>query len=153
MRARATSASPNTSHKITSTLRWSFDSKAESENEPYIEAELQRGTTPLVKMMAGQYTRTFRNFHHPQIAEDDYAGPRALLGNRYKLVVQNKRGGEPKIELFDVRDDPAETKNLAGDQPDRVAQMQTEFEALIAAGRSTPGASQANDVKVRRYPR
>ena len=30
---------------------WTFDSKEEAKNKPYIEAELQRGTTPLVKMM------------------------------------------------------------------------------------------------------
>jgi len=31
--------------------------------------------------------------------------------------------------------------------------MQTSFEKLIRAGRSTPGAPQKNDIKVVRYPK
>ncbi|MGZ0169398.1 MAG: sulfatase family protein [Planctomycetales bacterium] len=106
---------------------WSFAAGADSKNKPYIDAELQRGTTPLVKMMGDIYTRNFKNFHHPTITDQDYAGSRVLLGNRYKLIVQSKRGGEPKSELFDLRDDPAETKNLVGTRPKLTAEMQQEL--------------------------
>jgi arylsulfatase A-like enzyme len=106
---------------------WSFDASGEAKNKPYIDAELQRGTTPLVKMMGDIHTRNFRNFHHPNITDQDYAGSRVLLGNKYKLVVQNKRGGEPKSELFDIRADPAETKNLVTTKPKVAATMQSEL--------------------------
>ena len=106
---------------------WSFDAKAEAKNEPYIEAELQRGTTPLVKMMGDIHTRNFKNFHHPTISDQDFAGSRVLLGNRYKLVVRSKRGGEPTSELFDLRDDPAETKNLVETKPETAAAMRSEL--------------------------
>lgn len=96
---------------------WSYDTdrEVESKLEPYIDPKLQEGTTPLVKVMAGRFTRSFRNFHHPRITEQDFAGPKAILGNRYKLVVDGTpadAGGEPLRELFDVRSDRAEEKNL-----------------------------------------
>ena len=106
---------------------WSFDASREGKNKPYISAELQRGTTPLVKMMAGIHTRNFRNFHHPRIVEDDFAGSRVLLGNRYKLIVNSKRGGPVKRELYDLRDDPAETKNLIDSQTKVAEAMSSEL--------------------------
>jgi arylsulfatase A-like enzyme len=106
---------------------WGFDAKAEAKNEPYIAAELQRGTTPLVKMMGDIHTRNFRNFHHPKITDQDFAGSRVLLGNRYKLVVRSQMGSEPKSELFDLRSDPAETENLVKTKPRIVAAMQSEL--------------------------
>jgi arylsulfatase A-like enzyme len=108
---------------------WSFDAGAEAKNKPYIDAELQRGTTPLVKMMGDIHTRNFRNFHHPNITDQDYAGSRVLLSNRYKLVVNSKRGGKRTSELFDLRADPAETKNLVATKPQIAAAMQTELRA------------------------
>ena len=89
---------------------WSFNAgRAFTRNsKPYIDLELQEGTTPLVKMMAGKYTRTFRNFHYLEIAERDFGGVRTMLGNRYKLVL----GDKSTIELFDLTKDPAEKQNL-----------------------------------------
>lgn len=104
---------------------WSFDAASDSKNEPYIEPELQRGTTPLVKMMGNIHTRNFRNNHHPQVTPQDFAGGRVLLGNRYKLVVHSKRGGSTRLELFDLRHDPAETTDLSKSMPDIAASMQS----------------------------
>jgi len=106
---------------------WTFDWKVETGNKPYIAAELQRGTTPLVKMMGNIHTRNFVNFHHPEITEQDYAGSRVLLGNRYKLVVHSRRGGKPESELFDLRNDPAEKENLITVRPQVTASMQSEL--------------------------
>lgn len=106
---------------------WSFDAKADSKNKPYIDAKLQEGTTPLVKMMGDIYTRNFKNFHHPTIVDEDFAGSRVLLGNRYKLVVQSKRGGKAESELFDLRNDPAETKNLVTTKSKIATSMQAEL--------------------------
>ena len=63
-------------------------------------------------MMAGKYTRTFRNFHYPEISEQDFGGARMVLDNRYKLVVDAQSGNKSTIELFDLTNDPAEEQNL-----------------------------------------
>ena len=95
---------------------WNFDTKHLTDKEPYIDPALQIGTTPLVKMMAGKFTRTFRNFHHREITEQDYLGERAILDNRYKLVI-DYQGEEEVKELYDIREDPGETQNLIQKQP------------------------------------
>lgn len=95
---------------------WSFRVGSGSNAEPYIAPELQSGTTPLVKMMGNLYTRNFRNFHHPDIAENDFDGQRVILGNRYKLLVSGL-GDEAKQKLFDVRNDPGEKNDLFALKP------------------------------------
>ena len=80
-------------------------------------------------MMGDLFTRNFKNFHHPTIVEDDFAGSRVLLGNRYKLIVNSDRGGKARSELFDLLDDPAETKNLVDSQPEVAAAMKKELRA------------------------
>ena len=99
---------------------WSYDTSRETEGdpEPYIDPKLQEGTTPLVKIMDGRFTRNFRNFHHPNITEEDFSGPRAILDNRYKLVVDGEQGEESRSELFDLRNDQAEEKNLIETEPE-----------------------------------
>lgn len=78
---------------------------------PYIDPELQKGTTPLAKLGPdGEATRNFQNLHHPDIQEQDFGGPRAILDQRYKLVIDGARNSGK--ELFDVRNDPAEKTNL-----------------------------------------
>lgn len=84
--------------------------------KPYIDPELQKGTTPLVKLMGDIATRNFKNFHHPDIQEQDFGGPRAILDNRYKLVIHGKANDAVR-ELFDVREDPAEENNLIDNKP------------------------------------
>ncbi|WP_154857379.1 sulfatase family protein [Cyclobacterium xiamenense] len=95
--------------------------------EPYIAAELQTGTTPLVKLMNGIATRNFRNYRHPDIEEEDFAGDRAWLDYPYKLVIHGKTGEDTKRELFDLSTDPAEEHNLYADQPERVGTMEQEL--------------------------
>lgn len=64
------------------------------------------------------------------------------------------QGGDPSrpVQLYNLAEDLAETKNLAAAMPEKVAEMKTLLEKVITAGRSTPGAPQKNDVEVRRYP-
>ncbi|HEY3322646.1 MAG TPA: sulfatase-like hydrolase/transferase [Planctomycetota bacterium] len=57
----------------------------------------------------------------------------------------------PKPELYNLAEDIGETKNLAPEKPETVAEMKALLEKLIADGRSTPGALQKNDVEVRRH--
>ncbi len=99
---------------------WRFGN-AGDDGEHYIEPSLQEGTTPLVKYMDGRLTRNFRNFRHPTIAEADFSGARAILDNRYKLVVDEDASGS--VELFDMIEDPAESRNLAEDEAERASEL------------------------------
>ncbi len=103
--------------------------------EPWIDPELQQGTTPLVKLMGGRATRNFRNFHHPEIEEADYRGARAVLDNRYKLVLHNRGADRVERELFDMREDPEETTNLLEDRREVAetleAQLQTWQDSVL----------------------
>lgn len=108
---------------------WAFDTRTGSTQEPFIDTALQRGTTPLVKMMRNLFTRNFQNYHHPTVTEEDFSGARVLLGNRYKLIVQGRRGTEGKKELFDLQNDPAETKNLITTHPKIASSMQSQLRA------------------------
>ncbi|MCP4788511.1 MAG: sulfatase-like hydrolase/transferase [Fuerstiella sp.] len=106
---------------------WSFKGGNGSDSEPYIAAELQSGTTPLVKMMGDLHTRNFRNFHHPDISSDDFDGHRVLLGNRYKLLVRGLGDTETR-ELFDVRSDPGEQHDLIASNPAVANRLQKQLQ-------------------------
>ncbi len=106
---------------------WSYNTGREGRNEAYIDPKLQEGTTPLVKKMADRFTRNFVNFHHPAITEADFTGARAILGNRYKLVVHDRSGKEPVKELFDLREDQAETNNLIATRPEFARKLEQQL--------------------------
>ena len=97
---------------------WEFNTArfAGTKPEPYIAAEFQTGTTPLVKLLEGKATRDFTNWHHPAITDADYLGPRAIIDGRFKLVIHEQKNGSVKRELFDLTADPAEKKNHAAQQ-------------------------------------
>jgi arylsulfatase A-like enzyme len=60
---------------------WEYQAGGKSaRGEPYIDPELQKGTTPLVKKMGGKATRDFTNFKHPVISEG--GSPRRALHHR-----------------------------------------------------------------------
>ena len=63
------------------------------------------------------------------------------------------KGGDQSqpIQLYDLADDLAESRNLAAKNPKQVERMKALLEKLIVQGRSTPGPKQKNDVKVVRY--
>ncbi|MBL9211867.1 MAG: sulfatase-like hydrolase/transferase [Opitutaceae bacterium] len=109
---------------------WNARPRAEAAGtrRPYIAVELQKGTTPLVKLGPdGTATRNFQNFHHPDIRPEDFAGPRAIVDNRYKLVVDGERGSTK--ELFDLRADPAEKNNLITAEPAVAAKLEQQLRA------------------------
>ena len=54
----------------------------------------------------------------------------------------------PRVQLYDLAADLGETKNLAAEKPELVAELTAVMEKLVNEGRSTPGAKQANDVPV-----
>ena len=93
--------------------------------EPYIRADLQAGTTPLVKLMDGIPTRIFQNFHYSTIMPSDYLGSRVVLDNDYKLVVNGSTGST--TELFNITRDPGETTDLSDREPAVVDLMQRQL--------------------------
>ena len=108
---------------------WAFNTAhlALSNLDPWIDPELQTGTTPLVKLMQGKATRDFTNYHHPAITEDDYLGPRAIVDGRFKLVTHEQNTGAALRELFDLDADPAEKNNLIEQQPAVAKKLQTQL--------------------------
>lgn len=95
---------------------WKFETLRlmKSKPRPWIDPELQQGTTPLVKRMGEMTTRNFTNFQHPPITDTDQGGPRAIIDGRFKLVLHEQKNGSLNRELFDLLADPAETSNLIG---------------------------------------
>ena len=59
----------------------------------------------------GLFTRNFRNDHYTEITEGDFKGERAIISGDYKLVIDGTMNSG--IELFNLRSDSAETKNIA----------------------------------------
>ena len=87
------------------------------------------------------------------------SGVPSLRRGDWKYIAARGSGGWGKggdqsqpVQLYHLADDMGETRNLAAEQPERVAQMQALLETVIIQGRSTPGSRQRNDVEVRRYP-
>jgi len=96
-----------------------------SKAEPYLDPELQKGTTPLAKLAAGKATRDFLNYRHlGEITDADYLGPRAIIDGRFKLVIHESAQGEPEHELFDLDSDPAEKTNLIDHHPETAVKLQ-----------------------------
>ena len=106
-----------TKQRYTTIKFWIASSGIQKGDKPYIDSELQEGTTPMLKIMDGKYTRSFKNFHHTDIQSQDFMGPRAVLDNRYKLVIQESDAGTVVKELFDIRSDPGEKNNIISAQP------------------------------------
>jgi arylsulfatase A len=61
--------------------------------------------------------------------------------------------GLPDTQLFDLATDIGEKKNVAGENPQTVAELTALLEKYVADGRSTPGAKQANDTPVDLRPK
>ncbi|HNW42844.1 MAG TPA: sulfatase-like hydrolase/transferase, partial [Opitutaceae bacterium] len=108
---------------------WMYDTRANAgaKQKSYISPELQQGTTPLVKKMGGKATRDFTNFHHPVITEADYIGPRSIIEGDHKIVIHEQKNGAPKIELFDLKADPAEKTNLLEQKPELAKELQSKL--------------------------
>lgn len=107
---------------------WDYRGNTGAANGPWISEELQRGTTPLVKMMGDIHTRNFRNYRFTEIRPQDYAGSRTMLDHCYKLVVKGV-GAQATFELYDVRNDPAESQDIASLHPGLVMQMRDRLSA------------------------
>ena len=59
-----------------------------------------------------------------------------------------RRAGLPAVQLYNLAQDLAETRNLQAEQPSVVARLTALLEDYVTRGRSTPGAPRTNDVPV-----
>ena len=121
---------------------WEFQTSGLGGSEPYIAPELQTGTTPLVKLAGGKATRDFRNVRQPPPADRDFLGPRAIIDGQMKLVIHDGKQAERRMELFDLEHDPAETRNLADQQPEARRRLE---EALRAWQQSVLSSLRGGD--------
>jgi arylsulfatase A-like enzyme len=55
-----------------------------------------------------------------------------------------QKQGLPDYQLYNLKDDLAETKNLYNKHPDKMCELTALMAEIISKGRSTPGAPQAN---------
>ena len=71
--------------------------------------------------MRGLFTRNFRNDHHSNITQENFHGARAIISGDYKLVIDGEV--DSGVELFNLRNDMAESKNLDESKPVMVEKL------------------------------
>ncbi|WP_348534082.1 MULTISPECIES: arylsulfatase [unclassified Lentimonas] len=79
----------------------------------------------------------------PLINRGEIDGRYAITDGNWKLILPASKKGA--AELYDLASDRAETKNVAAQHPEKVAQLQKQITAMVLNGRTTPGAVQPND--------
>ena len=86
-------------------------------------------------------------------------GTPSLRSGSWKYIPAPGSGGwgtggdqSQPVQLYNLAEDISETKNLAAEMPEKLAEMKALLEKLITDSRSTPGVAQKNDVEVKRYP-
>ncbi|HUU43873.1 MAG TPA: N-acetylgalactosamine 6-sulfate sulfatase, partial [Planctomycetota bacterium] len=76
-----------------------------------------------------------------QYPEDVFPGHAAMLDWPWKLHRIAGRGGAPRLEFYNLADDPDEKRNAADDEPARTAAMKPELEKWqLSVVRSLNGA-------------
>ncbi|MFO0915349.1 MAG: arylsulfatase [Pirellulales bacterium] len=95
----------------------------------------------------------------PNIVHHSINGSFGVRTGEWKLALCPDSGGwsephppakvqpnEPAVQLYDLSADISERRNLAKEQPQRVKELASVLETIVAQGRSTPGSAQANTV-------
>jgi arylsulfatase A-like enzyme len=59
--------------------------------------------------------------------------------------INNQKLDLPDMQLYNLKDDIGETKNLIAENPEKATALKNTLKKLILEGRSTPGAEQQND--------
>jgi uncharacterized sulfatase len=82
-------------------------------------------------IFGGVFTHNALNIHDPASS----LRYRWMIQDGWKLIVP-RRGNVPEgvVELFDLGHDPGETRNLAGEQPQKVAELTARLDAWWAIG-------------------
>lgn len=90
------------------------------------------------------------------LVHHDVGGRFALRQGDWKLVIVASKEDEPKYELYNLREDIAETRDRSAENPEAVERMISLLDEYVERGRSTPGAPQLNDtpdIDVRHLPK
>jgi arylsulfatase A len=98
---------------------------------------------------------------HETVVHHSINGSFAIRQGQWKLSLCPDSGGWsdpkpgskearklPRIQLYDLSTDLAESKNLQAEHPEVVTRLTQLLEQFIANGRSTPGPKQANDAEI-----
>jgi arylsulfatase A-like enzyme len=98
---------------------------------------------------------------HEAVVHHSINGSFAIRQGKWKLALCAESGGWsaptpgskaaqglPETQLYDLSADQAESKNLQAEHPEEVARLTKLLEQIVANGRSTPGAKQANDAEI-----
>jgi arylsulfatase A-like enzyme len=80
------------------------------------------------------------------IVHHDIAGRFSIRQGQWKLLLKSL--GANQEQLYNLKEDLGESTNLARNYPKKVKELLALLEEQVANGRSTPGASQKNDVKI-----
>jgi arylsulfatase A-like enzyme len=100
----------------------------------------------------GKAARPIRN----ALVSHDVQGRFAIREGRWKLAILAEERSDPKLELYDLDADVAETTDVSAAHPATVASLLKLLDRFVADGRSTPGPPQPNDtdeIDVRHQPR
>jgi len=68
----------------------------------------------------------------------ELGGNSALFKGDFKIVINRAGQGETQWHLFNIRTDPGETKDLAQQQPDLLAEMLADYENYVQANNVLP---------------
>lgn len=111
----------------------------------------------LLPALTGETQRAVRDatVHH------SVSGFFAIRQGPWKLILCGHSGGWsdpkpqdartmdlPRVQLYNLTDDPSEKMNLEAEHPEIVERLTRLLESYVETGRSTPGAPQPNDGKV-----
>jgi arylsulfatase A len=89
-------------------------------------------------------------YDHPAVVHHAPDNALAIRRGDWKLIwVPIKDEPTFRIRLYDVRNDPAESRDCAPEQPELVRELTALMERFIRDGRSTAGRPQKNDVPVK----
>ena len=81
-------------------------------------------------------------------------GTFAIRKGDWKLIFGTGPGGgwsrgprtpAERVQLYNLAEDPAETRNLEGDRPQKIAELADDLADAFHRGRTTPGPDQTND--------
>lgn len=132
------------SGKITSSFAWATDIAATILDIAQVSHPGERfGGRPILPMTGRSLLPLLSDPEARIYMEDDpigydLAGNSALFKGDFKLQRSVPPMGDGRWRLFDIRQDPAETQDLAEAQPERMAELLRDYEAFTSSQKVRP---------------